>query len=46
MKNYKETQWERSGSVVKCLARDRVAEGLSLTSVTELCPLARTLILN
>ena len=36
---------ERSGSVVECLTRDRRAAGSSLTGVTALCPLARTLIL-
>ena len=30
--------WEHSGSVVECLTRDRGAAGLSLTSVTALCP--------
>ena len=29
---------EPSGSVVECLTRDRGATGLSLTSVTTLCP--------
>ena len=29
---------ERCGSVVECLTRDRGAAGLSLTSVTALCP--------
>ena len=29
---------ERSGSVVECLTRDRMAAGSSLTSVTALCP--------
>ena len=29
---------ERSGSVVECLTQDRWAAGLSLTSVTALCP--------
>ena len=37
--------WERSGSVVECLTRDRRAARLSLTGVTALCPWARTLIL-
>ena len=37
--------WERSGSVVECLTRDRRAAGSSLTGVTVLCPWARTLIL-
>ena len=31
-------QWERSGSVVECLTRDRRAVGSSLTGVTALCP--------
>ena len=30
--------WERSGSVVECLPRDRRAAGSSLTGVTALCP--------
>ena len=30
--------WERSGSVVECLTRDRRAAGSSLTGVTALCP--------
>ena len=30
--------WERSGSVVECLTRDRGAAGSSLTGVTALCP--------
>ena len=29
---------ERSGSVVECLTQDRGAAGLSLTSITALCP--------
>ena len=29
---------ERSGSVVECLTRDRVAAGLSLTGFIALCP--------
>ena len=33
--------WERSGSVVECLTRDREAAGFSLTGVTALCPWAR-----
>ena len=32
------SQWERSGSVVECLTRDRRAAGSSLTVVTALCP--------
>ena len=37
------TKWnmERSGSVVECLPRDRMAAGSSLTGVTALCPWAR-----
>ena len=31
-------EWERSGSVVECLTRDRRAAGSSLTGVTALCP--------
>ena len=34
-------EWERSGSVVECLTRDRGAAGSSLTGVTALCPWAR-----
>ena len=30
--------WEHSGSVVECLAGNRVVAGLSLTDVTALCP--------
>ena len=33
--------WERSGSVVECLTRDRGATGSSLTDVTALCPCER-----
>ena len=33
--------WERSGSVLEYLTRDRGAAGSSLTGVTALCPLAR-----
>ena len=33
--------WERSGSVVECLTRDRGAAGSSLTGFTALCPRAR-----
>ena len=33
--------WERSGSVVECLTRDRGAAGSSLFSVTALCHQAR-----
>ena len=32
------TFWERSGSVVERLTRDRRAAGSSLTGVTALCP--------
>ena len=32
------SRWERSGSVVECLTRDRRAAGSSLTGVTALCP--------
>ena len=42
---YVQSVWERSGSVVECLTRDRGAAGSSLTGVTALCPLARSLIL-
>ena len=48
MQTYKFEQvhlWERSGSVVECLTRDRGAAGSSLTGVTVLCSRARTLIL-
>ena len=34
----KQRRWERSGSVVECLTRDRGAAGSSLTGVTALCP--------
>ena len=34
--------WERSGSVVECLTRDRRAAGSSLTRVTGLWPLSKT----
>ena len=34
--------WERSGSVVECLTRDRRAAGSSLTSVTALWSLSKT----
>ena len=30
--------WERSGSVVECLTRDRGAAGSSLSGITPLCP--------
>ena len=33
--------WERSGSVVECLTRDRGAAGSSLNGVTALCPWAK-----
>ena len=35
-------QWERSGSVVECLTRDRRAVGSSLTGVTALWSLSKT----
>ena len=34
--------WERSGSVVECLARDRGTAGSSLTGVTALWSLSKT----
>ena len=34
--------WERSGSVVECLTRDRRAAGSSLTGVTVLWSLSKT----
>ena len=34
--------WERSGSVVECLTRDRGAAGSSLTGVTALWSLGKT----
>ena len=34
--------WERRGSVVECLTRDRRAAGLSLTGVTALWSLSKT----
>ena len=34
--------WERSGSVVECLTRDREAAGSSLTGVTALWSLSKT----
>ena len=34
--------WERSGSVVECLTRDRRAAGSSLTGVTALWSLSKT----
>ena len=34
--------WERSGSVVECLTRDRGAAGLSLTGTTALRSLSET----
>ena len=34
--------WERSGSVVECLTRDRRAAGASLTGVTALWSLSKT----
>ena len=35
-------RWERSGSVVECLTRDRGAAGSSLTGVTVLWSLSKT----
>ena len=35
-------KWERSGSVVECLTRDRRAAGSSLTGVTVLWSLSKT----
>ena len=35
-------KWERSGSVVECLTRDRRAAGSSLTGVTALWSLSKT----
>ena len=35
-------RWERSGSVVECLTRDREAAGSSLTGVTALWSLSKT----
>ena len=35
-------EWERSGSVVECLTRDRRAAGSSLTGVTALWSLSKT----
>ena len=37
-----DVMWERSGSVVKCLTRDRMAAGSSLTGVTALWSLSKT----
>ena len=37
--------WERSGSVVECLTRDRRAAGSSLTGVTALLSFSKTFIL-
>ena len=34
----KKIYWERSGSVVECLTRDRGAAGSSLTDIIALCP--------
>ena len=34
--------WERSGSVVECLTRDRGAAGSSLTGITGLWSLSKT----
>ena len=38
--------WEGSGSVVECLARDQGAVGLSLTSITDCDPKQDTLTLS
>ena len=38
----KSLKWERSGSVVECLTRDRRAAGSSLTGVTALWSLSKT----
>ena len=35
---YTSFPWERNGSVVECLTRDRGAAGSSLTGLTALCP--------
>ena len=40
--NCQPTLWERSGSVVECLTRDRRAAGSSLTGVTALWSLSKT----
>ena len=37
-----EKKWERSGSVVECLTRDRRAAGSSLTGVTALWSFSKT----
>ena len=42
MVDYITTLWERSGSVVECLTRDRRAAGSSLTGVTALWSLSKT----
>ena len=39
---YKNKDWERSGSVVECLTRDRRVAGSSLTGVTALGSLSKT----
>ena len=39
---FQSVQWERSGSVVECLTRDRRSTGLSLTGVTALWSLSKT----
>ena len=38
LNQYNRIVWERSGSVVECLTRDRGAAGSSLTGVTALGP--------
>ena len=44
MSHKKDTKciWESSGSVVECLTRDPGAAGLSLSSITALCPYWKT----
>ena len=39
---YRRGNWERSGSVVECLTRDRRVAGSSLTGVTALWSLSKT----
>ena len=38
---FRRKKWERSGSVVECLTRERTAAGSSFIGVTALCPWAR-----
>ena len=40
--SFPDATWERSGSVVECLTRDRRAAGSSLTGVTALWSLSKT----